>query len=442
MSDTIIACATPWGRSAIALLRMSGSGSLELAQHLCPGGPSWLPRRASVRQLRQGEIILDTALVTYMPGPNSYTGEDIIEIGCHGNPVVVESIMDAAVVLGARPARPGEFTRRALEQGRMNLLEAEALAGFIDATSMAGVRMARAGLDGSVQQEVTALREQGLDMAAEIEARLDHPDDDLSHATDAEVVVALHAMADRAEVAADGWRAGRVCLHGAKVGIVGAVNAGKSSLFNRLVSHDRALVSDRPGTTRDVVEHTVVVDGLSITFLDTAGERETADELETAGIALGRVLTDDVDLLLVVRPLHQRCDDATEALVERIRSAPRLVVGTHLDRCDGSPHEVDHAVSNTTGAGIEDLVAAIRSAVGAHEPSGASVVLMSQRQHALFMEVGIGFRKAATALASDVGPAVAAEEVVRALERLGELEGRDVREEVLDRLFSRFCIGK
>jgi tRNA modification GTPase len=297
-------------------------------------------------------------------------------------------------------------------------------------------------MDGAIQEVVHALREAGLDLAAEIEARLDHPDDDLSHATDAAVIDSLNQLAERAERVAAGWRAGRLCLHGAIVGIVGAVNAGKSSLFNRLVGQVRALVSDQPGTTRDVVEQRVAVDGLSITYLDTAGERATQDALERAGIALGRTLTEGVDLLIVVCPLHTPVSAITQSLLDRTAETPRLVVGTHLDCATAVPEYVDHAVSNTSGEGVAELVMAIRSALGAEPPSGAEVVLLSQRQHALFAQTGDRFRAAGHALGSVAGPAVAAGEVLAALEQLGALEGRDTREDVLDRLFSRFCIGK
>jgi tRNA modification GTPase len=440
--DTIVACATPWGRSAIALLRLSGPNALLLCRDLCPGGPVWTPRRATVRHAMDNDRVLDRVVITHMPAPNTYTGEDIVEIGCHGNPVIVEAIIDCLVRRGARPARPGEFTRRAVEHGRMNLLQAEAVAGVIDATSTQGVRLAQAALGGSVEKHVAALREKGLDLAAELEARLDHPDDDLSRESDDAVIAALYRLAEQAEKLAQGWVAGRMCLFGAKVGIVGDVNAGKSSLFNRLVGRERALVSDRPGTTRDVVEQTIQIDGISVTFLDTAGERATQDELERAGIALGRSLTASVDLLLIVLPLHRSPSDVTRALLARTEGSPRLLVGTYLDQCEVAQIPVDHAVSNVDGRGLKGLLAGLRKKVTHEASTGVTTMLLSQRQHALFLASSVCFRAAGAALAGIEGTAVAAEEVMRGLEGLGELEGRDVREDVLVRLFSKFCIGK
>ncbi|MEL6342282.1 MAG: tRNA modification GTPase [Myxococcota bacterium] len=441
--DTIVAPATPWGRGAIALLRVSGPGALSLCQSLCPGGPPWRPRRASVRRAVADGRPIDELLVVWMPGPNSFTGEDVVELSGHGNPVVVEALLGALVSLGARPARPGEFTRRALENERISLLGAEALRGLIEATSPAGVALARAGMDGASDQFAGELREILLDLGAEIEARLDHPGDDLGYEDDQRVIAQLEDVATRAAAAAETWRAGRVRLHGATVALVGPVNAGKSSLFNHLVGQQRALVSPQPGTTRDVVERSVLIDGLEVRFLDTAGERQApAGSVEAEGIALGRRLTEAADLLLVVVPLHAPRSDAVRALLARTADRRRLVVGTHLDRSPSLPvTSFDAAISNQSGEGVAALRQQIRAAVDG-DVGGGRLVVLSQRQHDLFRAIGTHSRMAADALAGMLGPAVAAEEVTCALERLAELSGEDVREAVLDRMFSRFCVGK
>lgn len=442
--DTVVACATPWGRGAIAVLRLSGPAAQPLAAALCPGGPTWRPRRAQLRRaLAEDGAVLDEVLVTWMPGPRSFTGEDIVELACHGNPVIVEAILSALVARGARPARPGEFTRRALENGRTTLLAAEALDGLIRAASPAGVALARAGLDGRSDALAAALRESLLDATAELEARLDHPDDDLGFEDDEAVMGRLREIARRAAAAADTWRAGRIRLHGATVALVGPTNAGKSSLFNHLVGQRRALVSPRPGTTRDVVERSVLLEGLEVRFLDTAGEREdTDDPLEAEGIALGRALTDEADLLLVTVPLHLPLTDATAQLLRRTASRHRLVVGTHADKAaEPLPVAADVMIANPDGEGVDVLKDRIRRALeGA--TSGQQIAVLSQRQHDLFRAIAEHAEEAAGALGGLLGPAVAAEEATAALERLAELSGEDAREAVLDRLFSRFCVGK
>ncbi len=440
--DTVVAAATAWGHAALAVVRLSGPDALTIARTLCPGGPSWRPRRVSLRRVRRGEQILDEVLAVWMPGPKSYTGEDTVELSCHGNPVLVSLLLDACVAAGARPARPGEFTRRALERGRMDLLRAEAVAGLIEARSAEGVALARAGLDGAVSEVVGQLWDRLLDLAAELEARFDVAGEELGDLSDEAVAEELARVAEACTRSADTWRAGRACLRGARIALLGPVNAGKSSLFNQLLGEARALVSPIPGTTRDVVERARMVDGLELCFLDTAGERVAQDPIEAAGQALARTLTEDVDLTLVVLPLHVPLSEETRALLARCADQPHLVVGTHADLVQGPyPSKVDFQVSNQTGDGVAALLAAIRAQVG-RAPGGAALLVLSQRQHDLLRAVAAHAREAQAALLGLAGPMVAAEELSRALGRLGELRGEDVRESVLDRVFAKFCIGK
>jgi tRNA modification GTPase len=442
--DTIVALSTPWGRSAIGLIRLSGPNARDLASRVCPAGPPWRARRASVRMAVDGlGHTLDELLVIWMPGPRSHTGEDVVELSGHGNPVILSSVIDALVIAGARPARPGEFTRRALENGRTNLLGAEALSALISAKSLAGARSAREGLNGGLENTSQELRESLLDMAAELEARLDHPDDDLSLASDEDVEKQLRLLATQATHTADSWASSQVRLEGAKVALIGPVNAGKSSLFNHLVGSARALVSDRPGTTRDVVERGVLIDGMDITFLDTAGEGGTDDQLEQAGVELGQTLSAASDLRVVVVPQDRPASDASGAILRRMEDAPHLVVGTFGDRPrHPDAPEASWTVDNVSGAYIEVVRDEIRKAVGSVSVHSQGAVVLSQRQHDLFRSVANHCHQSAMALSGALGPAVAVSEVIAAIERLGELEGIDAREAVLDRLFSRFCVGK
>ncbi len=439
--ETIVALSTPWGRSAIGVLRLSGTDALHIVQRVCPEGPGWKARRASVRIAidQHGEVI-DDVLAVWMPGPNSYTGEDVVELSGHGNPVLLSALMDALVNAGARPARPGEFTRRALENGRTNVLHAEALNALISARSRVGAQDARSGLSGSMDEQVDQIREQLLDLAAELEARLDHPDDDLSHQSDETVCSELRRLALQTSQTAQTWESSKIRLHGATVALIGPVNAGKSSLFNHLVGDQRALVSDRPGTTRDVVERGTLLDGMDITFFDTAGEGGTDDDIEQAGIALGQSMSAEADLRLVVVPCNQPAHPSFDDLRTR---GEHIVVGTFADKAvHPACPPLDIRVDNTTGEGVDALRATIRKAVGLEQPKEQGIVVLSQRQHDLYRSVAEHCEQAQAALAGALGPAVAASEIVYAIERLGELKGIDAREAVLDRLFSRFCIGK
>lgn len=441
--STIAAPATPMGRSGVAMVRLSGPDARRIAEAVCPGGPPWRPRRASLRTAVGEDGPIDALLVVWMPGPRSFTGEDVVELSCHGNPVIVELLLSALIEAGARMARPGEFTRRALLNGRTTLLGAEALRSLIAATSPAGVALAQAGMQGATDALSGELTETLLDLAAELEARLDHPGDELGYEDDEAVADGLRAVAGRAAEAAASWRAGRIRLQGATVALIGAVNAGKSSLFNRLVGTERALVSPTPGTTRDVVERSVLLDGLEVRYLDTAGQRQqTDDPIEAAGIALGQRMTDEADLLLLIVPLHEPPGPEWPDLLARTAGQPRLVVGTHSDLVGETALSVDHTVSSLTGAGIRPLQDDIRARLAEGSTGGEQLVVLSQRQHDLFRAIAEHAEQAAEALLGMLGPAIAAEEVTAALERLAELTGQDVREAVLDRLFARFCVGK
>jgi tRNA modification GTPase len=402
--STIIALSTPWGRSAVGVIRLSGEDARAIASAVCPGGPVWRPRRASVRAAvnANGETI-DEVVAIWMPGPKSYTGEDVVELCGHGNPILLAALLDALVAQGARPARPGEFTRRALENQRTDLLGAEALSALISARTMEGAQDALLGIKGGMHKDADRMREVLLDLAAELEARLDHPDDDLSLQSDETVSKHLLGLAKEAEDVASTWSASRVRQQGA----------------------------------------TVAVDGMDITFMDTAGEGGTDDDLEQAGVALGQSLSASADLLLVVLPLDRPIDGYGQAMLERTKEHRRLIVGSFAD-CPVHPQSpsVDHSVDNVEGKGIEALLELIRASVGAEPMSGQAVVVLSQRQHDLYRSVSMYCIEAVQALQGELGPAVAVHGVMCAIERLSELTGLDVREAVLDRLFARFCIGK
>lgn len=442
---TIVACSSPPGQGGVALLRMSGSLSIWIAQKL--SSRSHLkPRHATLASLHHNDTLLDQVLLISMPKPNSFTGEDVVEISCHGNPLIVQQIIEACIDLGARTARPGEFTRRALENGKMTLLQAEALNGVIHARSLEGLELVHNNLCGALDEGIRTIKEQLLDLCAELEAMLDHPDDDLSMLSDEEISSSLLSIADQAQQSAANWKSNRIGLHGAKVALLGAVNAGKSSLFNSLLGYERAIVSDIPGTTRDVIEKTVRWEGLEITFLDTAGARtRTDDVIEARGIEMGLSLAREVDLCLLVCSTNNYKDgieSKLDWLEQQVSSVPVLRVGTHLDQCVNAPKELDVMVSNTTQENMDMLKKSILRRLREKPTQGTSLSIVSQRQYDLFLSLARHCSMASSALLGIYGPAVAAEEVTEALTRIYELTGEEVRERVLDRLFSKFCIGK
>jgi tRNA modification GTPase len=425
---------------------MSGSISISIVKNLS-NRSSFRPRHATLAVLKHKKVILDQVVLLVMPNPNSFTGEDVVEINCHGNPLIVQQIIESCIDLGARLARPGEFTRRALEHGKMTLLQAEALNGVIHARTVEGLRLVHDNLRGELDKGVSSLKERLLNICAELEAMLDHPDDDLSMLSDEEICVELRSIAKIATDSAENWKSNRIGLHGAKVALLGSVNAGKSSLFNTLLGFERAIVSDIPGTTRDAVEKSVRWNGMEICFLDTAGARmNTEDSIEARGIALGISMAKEVDLCILVFSLSQWEKD-TDVLLQldwlttQVSPVPVLRVGTHLDQMS-SDLPFDLVVSNKTKEGVENLKDRILSILREKPSTGASYTIVSQRQYELFLSLARHCRQACEALLGIYGPAVAAEEITEALGRISELTGEEIRERVLDRLFSKFCIGK
>lgn len=428
----IVALATPAGHAATSLLRLSGAGCLDFARALCPGGPAWRPRRSALRRLRAADGgLIDEALVVWMPGPGTFSGEDCLELSLHGNPILVAQALERCAELGARMARPGEFSRRALLNGRLDLLRAEALSALISARSPLGLGAARAAAELEAQLE--PLRDRALDLAAALEARLDYPGEELGLDDDAAVGAGLRALAGEARSWAAGWAVSRRRLEGARVLLEGPVNAGKSSLFNALLGVDRAIVSDRPGTTRDLLERSLMVEGLEITLFDAAGERDDPDPIEAEGIARGRAMAAQVDLRLHL------CRPGDPAPAPAPAGPERWLVMSHAPVPVETDLPVRFFVDSPSGAGVDALRAALRAALG----EGSAVhSVVSQRQHGLLLGIAERLEAAAEALMGWAGVAVAAEACTEALELLGELRGDDVREEVLDRLFARFCIGK
>lgn len=398
----------------------------------------WVPpaRRASLVRLCDQHGVFDDAVLTVFSGPASYTGEDMAELSCHGNPLIVERLLAALIGAGAAVASPGEFTRRALANGRIDLIGAEGILATIGATSPAGLELARAGT--ALRGRAEGLRSQLVDVAAELEAILDYPGEDLLFSTDDQIARTLGAIAAEARGIAAGWQAGQVALEGARVALIGQVNAGKSSLFNALLGRDRALVSPIPGTTRDVVESPLVLTGGRIVLLDTAGEREhgfaDAEDrggLEAAGVALGRASRDAADLRILCLPATG--DGLGEA------AAPCLRVATQIDRARPA-FAYDFAVSSVTGAGIDALRAALLPAITGL-PTDSETIVGSARQRDVLLQIADAAEHAASALIA-AGPAVAVTDLAAAIGHAGAMSGRDATEDVLDRLFARFCVGK
>jgi tRNA modification GTPase len=439
--DVIVALATPPGIAALAVVRWSGPQAWEVVTRVCrPMRPGpWRAARPRRVVVVDANGAFDDGVLLLGRGPSTYTGEDTAELTVHGSPAIVARLLDAAVAAGARVAEPGAFTRRALAHGKLDVLGAEAVLALTHARTPAALAAARGLVDGPFAAAVADLRARLLSIVARLEIAIDLPDDAPDDA--ASVADALMALSDDAAALATTGAAGRFLVSGARVAVVGAVNAGKSSLINALVGRERLLVDPTPGTTRDVVEVTAALDGVPVTWLDTAGLREGAGAVETAGISLGRSMADEADLWLVVVRAGAPVSADVEALLEAASTRPHVVAYNGVD----APHAPAPAGWLPTvavdGRGVQALGERVRRALVGGVHGAGEALATTARQASLLAEVATSCREAAAALPV-AGALVAADVVMEALRAVDGLRGEDTPERVLDALFSAFCVGK
>jgi tRNA modification GTPase len=428
---TVFALASGAGRAAVAVLRLSGPETPTILQALAGALPP--PRCASLRTLRHAGAALDRALVLWFPAPASYTGEDAAELHLHGGPVVIAAVSDALVALGARPAEPGEFTRRAFLHGKLDLIEAEGIADLIAAETEAQRRQALRQAEGRLSARVAGWAHRLTALLARQEAFIEFEEEDLPSDLDARVSAdAASLRAEMESLLAEAPRAERL-REGIAVAILGAPNAGKSSLLNALAGRDAAIVSARAGTTRDVVEVRLVLDGVPVTLADTAGLRETADEIEAEGVRRALARAEAAELRLLVFASDAPPDPTTLAL----RGDGALVVASKSDL--GPPAlEGALAVSARSGEGMDALRAALAREVAARAGVAAAAGLTRPRHRAAVGEAAEWLAR----LDQAPLPELRAEALRAALAALGRLTGRVDVERVLDLVFGEFCIGK
>jgi tRNA modification GTPase len=436
MTDTIFALASGTGRAAIAVLRLTGASTGAVVQALAGRLPP--PRHASLRRLRDamGEV-LDEALVLWFPGPGSYTGEDSAELHLHGGPAVLAGVSAALLAAGARPAEPGEFTRRAFLNGRMDLTAAEGVADLIEAETAAQRRQALRQAGGALAARYAGWAERLTRLLAHQEAAIEFAEDGLPN--DLEDRMRAGAAALAAEISAhldDGGRGERL-RDGVWVAIVGAPNVGKSSLLNALAGREAAIVSAVAGTTRDVVEVRLELAGVPVWLADTAGLREAADEIEAEGMRRARRRAAEADLVVAVFAADRAPDTATLGLL-----APGVLVLANKVDVAAAPTGIGGAaplgVSARTGAGLDALRSALEAAVAARAGQGGEAPLTRPRHRAALQEAAVWLAEAQAAPL----PELAAEALRAALRALGRLTGRVGVEDVLDVVFGDFCIGK
>jgi tRNA modification GTPase len=442
--DTIVAIATPAGRGGIGVVRISGPAALSIARTLT-GDVALEPRRATFVRVR-GVDAQDESILTWFPGPRSYTGEDVVELSLHGSPVLLRAMVEAALRAGARLAEPGEFTLRAYLSGRLDLVQAEAVRDLIDAVTPLQARAAFDQLDGTLTEQIGKIDAALFDLAARLEASLDFPEEGYHFITPAEASAEIAALIGAVDGLLAGSRAGRLVREGARVVIIGRPNAGKSTLFNALAGASRAIVTDVPGTTRDLLVEMVDISGLATTLVDTAGLRaDTADAIESEGMTRARAAAAGADLLLVVLDRSAALTAEDRALLDVYPGVPRLVVAAKSDlgaawaRVDDRPCVEVAAIA---GRGIEELRRAVVGALGASEIYRDAPALTNIR-HVRLLEGG----REALARAREAAAAAAPEELIAAdladaRGAIEEITGRRTADDTLRAIFERFCIGK
>lgn len=440
--DTIAAIATPPGFGGVGVVRVSGPRAADVARAILGRLPA--PRHAAHHRFlgEQGET-LDDGIALYFPGPRSYTGEDVLELQGHGGPVVMDLLLSRCLALGCRAARPGEFTERAFLNGRLDLAQAEAVADLIEAGSAQAARSARRALEGALSGQVEALLDALTALRVSVEAALDFPDEDVDILREAQVAERLADLARRLEELATGAAQGALLREGMRLVIAGRPNAGKSSLLNRLVRREAAIVTHIPGTTRDVLRETVSLDGLPLHVVDTAGLRESDDPVEQEGMrrAWAEIEAADAVLLVVDDTLGEGMEEA--AIRARLPARlPVICVHNKIDLSGAAPGERHGRLylSAVTGTGVEGLREHLKARIGY---AGGEGLFLARRRHLdALSRTAEHVASAARALDTGLGPELVAEDLRLAQDTLGEITGRVSSDDLLGRIFATFCIGK
>ena len=433
--DTIVAPATPIGRSALAVVRIDGPLSADILFRLASISPE--PRVATLVHLQHDSQLLDQAIATRYSAPHSFTGNDLGELTLHGSPALVEGVIRAAVILGARLAEPGEFTERAVLNGKLDLVQAESIADVINARTALQANLSLANLEGSLSRRATAIRESLLHVISRLEAALDFSEEGYEFIQRSDARSIIERAIEEAQALLETYRRGRATRDGLSAVILGRPNAGKSSLLNRLVGTDRAIVTPIPGTTRDIVRETIEIGGLPVTLADTAGLRESSDVVESIGVERARRAAEASDVVLYLIDATAGISDDDRRELARWPDA--WVVYTKIDLAPAPNGSIGISVVNERGIAelLERLDQFVREHFVASEGS-----LVNERQRLAVAECADALRAAMASIDAVHDEQIIVVDLYRAATALGLLTGAITREEVFDEIFSKFCIGK
>ncbi len=477
LDDTICAVATPAGEGGVGIVRVSGPQAFPIASNIvrlrCAKSLSeikpyqlylgkflWDQLQAQEKITEDSSVVLDEVLVVIMRGPRSYTGEDVVEVHGHGGPLVVRAICEALTQAGARMAEPGEFTKRAFLNGRLDLTQAEAVLDTIQANSLHSLKLAQEHLQGGLSGIIRGHRDALVKLLAHVEAEMDFGEEDIQFIEQRELKEKLRNMLRAIEILVESSQEGRIIREGIRTVILGRPNVGKSSLLNAILDTDRAIVSNIPGTTRDVLEESVMVDGVMIRLFDTAGLRESTDALEQEGMSRAEAAIQQADVLIMAFDQSQELTEQDLGFIKQYNQKPRLMVlnkqdlppkvtlenvQVHVKQCETlSEFETEYVQASTvSGEGIEELKLSLKTlAVGKRHEAGDSVLVSRLRHKVLLQQAGEALHNALAAIDETQSAECVALELRVALQALGEIVGVVTNEDILDQIFKEFCIGK
>ena len=433
--DTIVAPATPLGRSALAIVRIDGPRSADILSALC--GTDTPVRAATLVHLRANGQLLDQCIATRYEAPHSFTGNDLVELTLHGSPALVEGVIRAAVDLGARLAEPGEFTERAVLNGKLDLVQAESIADVINARTALQASLSLANLEGSLSRKATGIRESLLHVISRLEAALDFSEEGYEFIQRGDARSIIERAIAEAEALLETFRRGRATREGLSAVILGRPNAGKSTLLNRLVGTDRAIVTPIPGTTRDIVRETIEIGGLPVTLADTAGLRDSADAVESIGVERARRAAEASDLVLYL--IEAAGGITEEDRRELARWPDAWIVYSKIDLAPAPSRSI--GISVTSERGIGELLARLDQFVREHFVADEGS-LVNERQRVAVAECADALCAAMASIDAGHDEQIIVVDLYRAATALGLLTGAITREEVFAEIFSKFCIGK
>jgi tRNA modification GTPase len=443
IQDTIVAAATPPGKGGIGIVRVSGPEAGSIAERMLDGLPE--PRFAHFTEFRdaQGDVI-DRGIALWFPGPHSFTGESVLELHGHGGPVIISLIIEATLAMGARRAEPGEFSKRAFLNGRLDLSQAEAIADLIEAGTAQAARAAYRSLSGTFSTAVSALTEKLIGLRMHVEAAIDFPEEEIDFLSDEALRRRIEACRSTFDELHQSAAAGRVLRDGFQVVIVGKPNAGKSSLLNLLSGQEAAIVTEIAGTTRDILRERIDIDGLAVELVDTAGLREDPDRIEAEGIRRARQALANADAVMWIRDASTSGDDRIDE--ELPPDVPVIQLRNKIDLTNELPGAVNDDppilnVSAMTGAGLGELRAVLKGTAG-YQDLGEGAFTARQRHLVALREARAHFDRGERALIDERAGEILAEELRLAQDSLAAINGEFTSDDLLGRIFAEFCIGK